>query len=71
MLAGGPDDNVCVTRECTERATVVIAWKNPNLPFGRGKNWKSCSEHLQSLIDYLKYRDFSYEVTNLSDISPD
>jgi hypothetical protein len=61
-LGRGIEHCVCSARECENSAVFIIEWSNPKIHTGRTKKWLSCEEHRQFLIDYLRYRNFPYEV---------
>lgn len=61
-LGRGIEHCVCSARGCETPAVFIIEWSNPKIHTGRTKKWLSCEAHRQFLIDYLKYRNFPYEV---------
>ncbi len=61
-LGRGIEHCVCSARECENPAVFIIEWSNPKIHTGRTKKWLSCEAHRQFLIDYLRYRNFPYEV---------
>jgi hypothetical protein len=66
-LGHGIEHAVCSTRECENPAEFLIEWSNPKIHTGRTKKWLACADHRQFLIDYLRYRNFPYEVSDFSD----
>ena len=69
-LGHGIEHAVCSTRECENPAEFLIEWSNPKIHTGRTKKWLACADHRQFLIDYLRYRNFPYEVSDFSDSPP-
>ena len=63
-LGHGIEHAVCSTRECENPAKFLIEWSNPKIHTGRTKKWLACPDHRQFLIDYLRYRNFPYEVSD-------
>lgn len=61
VLARGPRDLICSTRECEEKAVEALVWRNPKIPTGRTKTWLSCADHVPHLREYLAYRHFPVE----------
>ena len=57
----------CSARGCLASAAWAIEWSNPKIPFGRGKSWLACPEHLEHLDDYLRYRSFPRRVSPLAE----
>ena len=66
-LGHGIEHAVCSTRECENPADCLIEWSNPKIHTGRTKKWLACADHRQFLSDYLRYRNFPYEVSDFSD----
>lgn len=66
-LARGPRDLICSARECEEKATHALEWRNPKIHTGRTKTWLSCPSHVPELLSYLSYRQFPVEQMELAD----
>jgi len=49
----------CSRAGCANAAEKIIEWRNPKIHGSdRTKQWGSCLEHLEFLIDYLQARGF-------------
>lgn len=60
----GDPEVICSARGCRNPATVTLAWNNPRLhPPERRKIWLACSEHAESLAEFLRLRGFLREQT--------
>lgn len=66
-LKRGPEDLICSARGCENPAAWAVIWSNPNLHFGREKNWLACEAHREYLEDYLAYRSFPVRTSALAD----
>ncbi|MEV4617331.1 acetone carboxylase [Asanoa sp. NPDC049573] len=54
---------VCSAKGCRREASYEIRWNNPRIhPPERRKVWLACSEHRESLADFLDRRGFLREV---------
>lgn len=54
---------VCSAKGCRREAVYEIRWNNPKIhPPERRKVWLACSEHRESLADFLDRRGFLREV---------
>jgi hypothetical protein len=64
-----PDDPLrCSARGCTRAAEFALRWNNPKLHAAeRRKTWLACSDHLQSLSDFLSARGFLRSVDSVAD----
>jgi hypothetical protein len=57
----------CSARGCTRNAEFALLWNNPKIhPPERRKTWLACSDHQQSLTDFLSARGFMREVEPLA-----
>ncbi len=53
----------CSARRCRAAAAYQLRWNNPRLhPAEVRKTWLACSEHRESLSDFLRARRFLREV---------
>ncbi len=53
----------CSARRCRAAAAYQLRWNNPKLhPAEARKTWLACSEHRESLSDFLRARRFLREV---------
>ena len=60
-----PLDSVprCSSRGCRQTATALIVWRNPRIHGSGGdgarvKRWAACDDHIPTLQDFLRRRDF-------------
>lgn len=61
-------DKVCSARGCQHDAGWALLWNNPKLHTpDRLKSWLACSEHRESLGDFLKARSFLRDVVPVDD----
>ncbi len=59
---------VCSARGCTTPAVWALLWNNPRLHTAdRRKVWLACSEHRESLSDFLNARGFLRQVEEFVD----
>ena len=58
------DELVCSAKGCTAPAEFELGWNNPRLHTPeRRKVWLACSEHRESLADFLGARGFLRDTT--------
>lgn len=64
MTQSPPDDvGTCSAKGCTATALHALQWNNPRIHTPeRRKTWLACDEHLTSLGDFLRARNFLREV---------
>lgn len=68
--AGSPV--VCSAKACRVQATSAVIWRNPRIhQEGRRKVWTACSEHRDSLGDFLDLRGFLLEVIPVEQLDPE
>ena len=57
---------ICSAKGCRQPARWALLWNNPKLHTpDRRKVWLACSEHKQSLSDFLSARSFLRETTEV------
>lgn len=64
-MTEGPGDQVdiCSAKGCSAPAVHALQWNNPKIHTpDRRKTWLACDEHLTSLGDFLRARNFLREV---------
>lgn len=60
------EELTCSARGCREPATYELRWNNPKLHTpDRRKVWLACTEHRDSLSDFLIARSFLREVVDV------
>ncbi|MBA2574311.1 MAG: hypothetical protein H0V02_05920 [Nocardioidaceae bacterium] len=53
------DEPRCSAKGCTRPATTALLWNNPKIHTPeRRKTWLACTEHEQSLTQFLAARNF-------------
>lgn len=58
-LPSGPDRMVCSARGCRQAAGTDLQWNNPKIHAEtRRKHWLACSEHTDTLQQFLSARGF-------------
>lgn len=58
-----PELPVCSAKACRASAAWTLAWRNPRLHApDRRKTWVACTEHRDSLAEYLRVRGFLRDV---------
>jgi len=59
----------CSRSRCTDIASWAIRWRNPKIhATDRRKVWLACSEHLDTLREFLAARDFPLEVVSVDEL---
>ena len=69
-LGGSPAQRFEGSRAgCREAADSAILWRNPKIhDADRRKTWLACSEHLETLREFLAARDFPLEVRPVTEL---
>lgn len=63
-----PDQPTCSAKGCPRPATWQLRWNNPKIHTPeRRKIWLACSDHKQSLSDFLGARQFLKDVVPVED----
>jgi hypothetical protein len=61
------DDRICSAKGCRNPAAYALSWNNPKIHTAeRRKIWLACTEHRDSLADFLQRRGFLKDVSPLS-----
>ena len=74
-MAGGHDRakvwrvEICRARQCGVAATLLVRWRNPNLPWARAKDWPSCATHAPDFLDYVTACNWHAELVPLDPAS--
>lgn len=59
----GPAVEICSAKGCSAPAAHALQWNNPKVHTPeRRKTWLACDEHVQSLGDFLRARNFLKDV---------
>jgi len=62
-LPTDPKDLVCSSRGCRQPASYDLQWNNPKIHTpDRRKHWLACSDHRESLAQFLSARGFLKDV---------
>lgn len=66
MIGFGESGIRCSAAGCTRDAEFRVNWRNPRIHTPeRVKVWLACTEHRDTLADYLRTRSFPVQVTPL------
>ncbi len=61
---------VCSAKGCRREATRALLWNNPTLhDAARRKVWLACTDHEDSLGDFLRLRGFLRDTIDVADLT--